>query len=270
MDRAALLHALKAGEIMPFHQPLVRLRDGRPIGTEALARWYRPPVAASPRPTGPDLFVPLAEREGLGRALTCAVATRALHDLATLRGGEPAWRLPVSVNVPLDTALWPGLAPALRGLCRAARLAPSRLHLELTETTPVEDVASLRRALLRLRAAGHPVAVDDMGPGLERDRLLRLPFSGIKLDRHLVADLPRGRAARARVERLVARAHAAGMWVTAEGLETARLWREAASLRVDNGQGHGIGPPMAPHVLPGWAAAWGVRPVRAGAAGARG
>lgn len=261
-DRAALLHALAEDEITLLHQPIVRLRDGRPIGTEALARWYRAPVGMEPWPTGPDLFVPLAEREGLGWALTCVVAARAAREVAALRGGPRPWRLPVSINLPLDAALRPGLASSLGALCRAARLPPARLRLELTETAPVEDLSGLRRALLRLWRAGHRVVVDDMGPEADRDRLLGLPFAGIKLDRHLVAELPRARAARARVERLVARAHAAGMRVTAEGIATARLWRAAAALGVDNGQGHGIGQPMPSGSLPAWSAAWGALPAR--------
>ncbi len=58
-----------------------------------------------------------------------------------------------------------------------------------------------------------------------RDVLLDLPFTGLKLDRHLVDATRHSRRARAEIERLVAMAHARGMLVTAEGVTDAALWQ---------------------------------------------
>lgn len=256
VDGAAIALGFARGEIVLAYQPIVRMADRRPVSAEGLARWHRPGAEAPPPPTGPGDFVPLAEREGLGRMLTRAVAARAAGDLAALARAPRPWRLPVAVNVPLEAALDPDLAAGLAAICRAARLPPARLRLELTETSPVHDLAVLRRAVLRLRRAGYALAVDDMGPRGDRDALLHLPFAAIKLDGHLVADLLHSRAARARVECLTRIAHAAGLRVTAEGIANAALWRAAAAHGADEAQGHAVGPPMRPEDLPAWAAAW--------------
>ena len=267
VSRDALVQGLAHGEIALAYQPIVRIADRRPVSAEGLARWHRVGADAVPPPTAPDDFVPMAEREGLGPALTWAVLSRAVADLGGLARAPRPWGLPVAVNVPLESALDADLGPSLAALCRAAHVAPGRLRLELTETTPVHDVALLRRAVTRLRRAGFALAVDDMGPGDGRDGLLDLPFAAIKLDGHLVADLPRSRAARARVERLTRTAHAAGLRVTAEGIANAALWQAAAAHGADEAQGHAVGPPVRPEDLPLWAASWVASPHRRGGPG---
>ncbi|WP_426956775.1 EAL domain-containing protein [Muricoccus radiodurans] len=253
-DAASLADGLTRGEIVLRYQPIVRLRDRQAIGAEALARWVRP--AGSP-PLSPDLFMPLVERTGLATAFARVVARRAADDLAAMRrAGGPAAGLNVSINLSLEVMLRADTASFLAALCRSLRLPPTCLRLELTETTPVRDLGALRSALLRLRAAGHAVVADDMALDDDREALLDLPFAGIKLDRHLINGMPHSRRCRAAVERLVARARARGMRVTAEGVSSPALWRAAARAGVDNAQGHAVGRPLPASALPAWISAW--------------
>lgn len=240
---------LKRGEITVRYQPVVRVADRRVVLLEGLARWQR----RDDTPLSPDAFVPLAERNGLGRALSIAVAQRAFMELAAAParvGASLALNLPLAVLVERDVLAW------LRELLVATRFPPSALVLELTETSPVLDRPALRRALERLRGAGFPVLVDDMEMNDNRGWLLSLPFSGIKLDRMLISDLPTRRRARAEVQRLVRLAHAAGMTVTAEGVSNARLWHAVAAAGVDHAQGYAIARPLPVLALPAWHSAW--------------
>ena len=133
---------------------------------------------------------------------------------------------------------------------------PRDLAIELTETTPVRDGGALRRALLRLRRAGHDVVIDDLGLQDERSWLLDLPFTGVKLDRSLVLALPNSARARRELGGIVRRARRGGLRVTAEGISSALLWRTAGSLGVDEMQGFAIGRPMLAEGLPAWASHW--------------
>jgi EAL domain-containing protein (putative c-di-GMP-specific phosphodiesterase class I) len=181
------------------------------------------------------------------------VAQRAFTELACTAnrvGARLALNLPLAVLVERDVLVW------LRELLAATRFPPSALVLEMTETSPVLDRSGLRRVLRRLRDAGFPVLVDDMGLENDRGWLLSLPFSGIKLDRMLVSAMPTRRRARAEVQRLVGMAHAARMSVTAEGISDARLWRAVAAAGVDNAQGYAIARPMPALALPAWHSAW--------------
>jgi EAL domain-containing protein (putative c-di-GMP-specific phosphodiesterase class I) len=254
-DPRDLAIGLQRGEITVRYQPVVRIADRRPVLLEGLARWQRP----HDPPLSPDAFVPLAERSGLGRALSMAVARRAFSELtsAELRiGASLSLNLPLAMLVERDVLVW------LRQLLATARYPMSALVLEMTETSPVLDRPGLRRALARLRSAGLAVLVDDMSLDDDRSWLLSLPFAGIKLDRHLITAMPTHRRARAEVERLVRMAHGAGMSVTAEGVSDARLWRAVAAAGVDNAQGYGIARPLPAVALPAWHSAWQTKAIR--------
>ncbi|WP_431284776.1 EAL domain-containing protein [Humitalea sp. 24SJ18S-53] len=247
-DADELLRGLHRGEIVLRYQPIVRLSDGRPLMLEALARWQRMTV-----PLPPDAFVPLAERSGLGRLLSIVVARRA----ATEMGGQTEGaRLPVSINLPLAVLLEQDIVAWLRHAMKGTGMAPADLILELTETTPVRDLSALRRALTRLRHAGHRVLLDDLSLDDGRLLLIGLPFDGVKIDRDFTEALPHSHRARAAVRRIVRLAHARGMTVTAEGVADARLWRTVAALGVDHAQGWAVARPLPAAALGAWIASW--------------
>ena len=158
--------------------------------------------------------------------------------------------LPLAVLLQDDTAAWLGLILAKAGLPAHA------LALELTETTPVEDRSLLRRALLRLRRAGHEVLLDDLCLDDPRESLLDLPFGGVKLDRSVTAAMRHSHRARNMVRRVVRQADSAGMRVVAEGISDLGLWRAAAAAGVSHAQGYAVGRPMPAEVLPVWSRNW--------------
>jgi EAL domain-containing protein (putative c-di-GMP-specific phosphodiesterase class I) len=228
----ALRAGLAQGEIHVRYQPVVRVQDRRPVMVEALARWEPPSGGVAP-----ELFVPLA----------------ALAELA------PLWsrlRLGVTINLPLALVLEPGLPRWLDRAFGWSVLAPRQVAIELTETTPVRDPATLQRALLRLRAAGYRVLLDDVTLQDDRDRLLALPFSGLKLDRSLVERLPQDGRARRAVRRLVTEAEARGQTVIAEGVSHPAHWAALRGLGVHFAQGFAVGLPLPAAALPRWAATW--------------
>lgn len=245
---AALREGLARGEIGVHYQPVVRLADRRPVMVEALARWHRPES-----PVSPETFVPLAERSGLGRSLTLSVAGTAAADIARL---WPRLRLGVSLNLPLAQLLQSDLQSWLHRALGHHGLGPRQVALELTETTPVLDLAQLHRTLLRLRRAGYRVLLDDVALGDGRGRLHSLPFSGLKLDRSLVERLPADAHGRQEVRRLVHAAIGRGQAVIAEGVSDRRIWGALRDLGVHYAQGFAVGRPQPATALPGWWAGW--------------
>ncbi|MCO6417047.1 EAL domain-containing protein [Siccirubricoccus sp. KC 17139] len=246
---AALEASLARGEIAVRFQPVVSLRDRRPILVEALARWHLPDA-----PVRPDAFVALAERAGLARKLSIAVASRAGAELARLAPGFPA--LGLSLNLPLALLLQPDLVAWLGRAMAGTGFGPGRLFLELTETTEVRDRRLLLRALQRLNAAGYRVLLDDLALGDGREGLLALPFAGFKLDRSLVERLPREAAVRHAVRRLIGLARRRGQMVIAEGVGELGHWSLLRGLGLDSAQGFGIGRPLPASALPTWLAGW--------------
>lgn len=243
-----LRSALARGDIALHYQPILRLPDGRPAMVEALLRW--PPAS----PSAPERIVALAEAEGLAEALALAVVARAAADMAPL--GRVGPRLALSVNLPLGVLLRPDLATLLRAALRGTGLPPAGLKIELTETAPVLDRGRLRRALLRLRGAGHAVLLDDLMLADPRRALLDLPFAGVKLDRSLIEALPRDGRARLDLWRLIAAAERRGQRVIAEGVGTREELGLLRAAGIGLVQGYLLGRPMPAEALHRWAGRW--------------
>ncbi|MFM2149954.1 MAG: hypothetical protein RLZZ187_2260 [Pseudomonadota bacterium] len=256
-DPAELAAGLARGEITVRFQPVVRLADRRPVLVEALARWERPHSAHPPAD-----FVGVAEEAGLAMPLTLAVVARALCDLRAALGARQKLRL--AFNVPLAALLHQDLPLRLGPIVAASGFQPEDLLLELTESSIVRDTALLHRALSRLQRCGFHVVLDDLGMDDQRSELLELPFAGVKLDRNLIAALPRTRRARMQVERIADAARQHGRAVIAEGISDQHLWRSAAAAGCDLAQGFGVSRPLLPSALQAWMASWAASALRRG------
>ncbi|MDE2007046.1 MAG: EAL domain-containing protein [Rhodospirillales bacterium] len=248
---AALCHA----RIEARFQPIVRIADRAPVALEALARIDDPVhgVIAAER------FVPQIERAGRADDLTDQVVASIFADLAR---GLPAMEgLRVGINLPLDLLLRPDTLARLEAAREAAGIAAALIVIELTENQQVEDAAALGRALEAYRRAGFGAAIDDVGPAMRWvDRLLDLPFTGLKLDGAIVALAGEEPAIGDFAAGIVAAARRRDMRVTAEGVEDAPAWRQAVALGADQAQGFLIGPVLRAEALAPWRARWGATP----------
>ncbi len=229
-------------------QPIVRLSDGVPVALEALARLRDPDRGMVPA----SIFVPELETAGLGHALAGLVVARALAELPDLLlESEALW---LSVNLPLDVFLSPDAAERLDRQRRAAGVPAALLVIELTESQPVADVAGLAAAMLRWRAAGYRVALDDVGPQTPLLEALLPLFDTVKLDMSIVRDA--GKSAARFIGGLVAGTRARGQIVVGEGVEDWTVWGRMRGLGVDLAQGFLLSEPIEAGSLLPWLAAW--------------
>lgn len=243
-NSSRLQAGLQGNSLLLRYQPIINVRSHRLAMVEALARWRSEPVALTP-----VNFIPAMEQMGLSRPLAAAVTRIAAWDLSRLPGRLP---IPVSVNLPApeldkrDVVAWLGQQ------LRRSRFPRRRLMIELTETAPVRDISRMARTLRRLKAAGHGVLMDDYVLDDPRQRLLRLDFAGIKLDRSLVQSLPKSARARNQVHAMARR----GLVMTAEGVSSPDLFRTLRFLGVARAQGFLMGRPLPVAALPAWNDRW--------------
>jgi EAL domain-containing protein (putative c-di-GMP-specific phosphodiesterase class I) len=227
---AELARAIDAGEIVPWYQPIVDLDNGDVIGLEALARWERPSGDVG----GPAAFVPLAERSDLIIKLDHAVMARALTDLAGWRGQYPALR--VSVNLSgrhLDRDSW---VETMRQAVGLANVPPSAVDLELTETARPSDLAASEVMMVRIRALGFRIWLDDFGSGwFQLQDATRLPLDGLKIDRSLTDSL--GSVNDSAIRALIQEATDLELKTTIEGVMSANQAALAHTLGCEYGQG---------------------------------
>jgi PAS domain S-box-containing protein/diguanylate cyclase (GGDEF)-like protein len=229
-----LRSALAAGAITLHYQPLVELPSGRVMGVEALARWDDPELGVVP----PDRFVAVAERSGLIFDLGRQVLDRACREASRWRAVRDGADLLVSVNVsPLQLADADFVGDVARAL-QTSGMPPENLCLEITETAAIDDIEVTRSRLGDLRALGVTLALDDFGTGYSSITMLRhLPVDLVKMDRSFVAHLTSDAQDAVLARLVVDAAHAMGMQVCAEGVETVEQARQLSALGCDRAQG---------------------------------
>jgi EAL domain-containing protein (putative c-di-GMP-specific phosphodiesterase class I) len=246
-----LREALTGAMIENRYQPIVSLADGKPFALEALARLNHPVYGTLP----PESFVPEMEAAGLASELTEIVSSQAFADMTGPFLSQLGLR--VTVNFPLNVLLTRASLDRLEAQRVEAGIPADRIVVELTESRPADDVPTLRAALDWLRSRGYKVAIDDVGPAVPRlTPLLDLPFTGIKLDMGMVQQVETNEDVRTFLARSIDRAHARGMAVVAEGVETIELWRAMKALGVDAVQGFLVARPLPPAAVPIWLTAW--------------
>jgi diguanylate cyclase (GGDEF)-like protein len=211
-----LRRALENDEICLHYQPKYSPHTRRPMGAEAVLRWFHPSRGEIP----PLAFIPIAEESGLIADLGRWVADTVCEQVSswTYFGISPG---PIAINV---SGLEFGLGNPVDTLTRATRKAgipASALEIEITESVLMSDIRSVMTHLHSLRDAGFSIAVDDFGTGYSSLRYLqRFPVDVLKIDSSFVHDVERDKDSRAICAAIIAMARSLGLRVVGEGVET--------------------------------------------------
>jgi EAL domain-containing protein (putative c-di-GMP-specific phosphodiesterase class I) len=240
-----LKQALVERRFVLHYQPIVSARDRSVASVEALLRW-KDPVVDTEELAG---LVWLVERSPVIFRLQDWALREACQAAATWRG-TPLARLRVNVNVSAQVLPRSRLAGRLRRQLRAARLAPSAITLEITETSRMDDFQTVGDQLDRLVAMGVELWLDDFGTGHSSlEWLSRLPVHGVKLAQTFACRLDEERC-RTIVTRVVEMAHDLGLRVVAEGVETDAQRQFLSGVGCDFLQGFLLCPPLPAADLP--------------------
>lgn len=194
--------------------PAEQRENGDPtvIGYEALLRWHHPLRGE----VSPAEFIPLAEESGLILGIGEWVMRTACREAAT-------WptRHRVAINISAVQITHGDLPRLVERVLDETLLDPSRLELEITESSIIDDRELCLEAFTRIRALGVTIAIDDFGTGYSSLATLRaFPFHRIKLDRSFMRDLAASPEARAILRAVLALGRSLDISVLAEGVET--------------------------------------------------
>lgn len=229
--------AADRGELTMHYQPIVAMTSGIVTGMEALLRWQHPVYGLVP----PDEFIPLAEEAGQIVGLGRWGVTQLCETLRQWGPEAPA----IAINFSATQFNDPSLVSAIAAEIARTRIDPRKLRLEITEQIMIEDMVRTVATLNQLRELGVSVSIDDFGSGYSSLRYLReLPVSGVKLDRSFMRGLETDPGAQAMLTGIVSLAHAIGLSVTAEGIETAGQLALIRAIGCDEGQGFYLAMPM--------------------------
>ena len=208
--------AIASEQFVLHYQPQLHALDGTPAGCEALIRWNHPKRGLVP----PAQFIAAAEQCGLIADLGEWSLRAACRQIAAWKTAGVPFRS-VAVNVSALEFRGHRLPDTLARAMSEYGVAPGELELEITESVLMTDTEGTRRIVERLREMGLPLAVDDFGTGHSSLAYLKqLRPSKLKIDRAFVRDIEDDPDDRVIVQAIIGLAHALGISVVAEGVET--------------------------------------------------
>ena len=231
--RTDLAWALERGELELHYQPVVDVTDGGVAGFEALLRWRHPQRGL----LAPGEFIGLAEESGLIVPIGAWVLRQACEQARAWQESDVP--LSMAVNVSARQLQHPNLVGMVGDALAASGLDPSALVLEITESATVADTEATITRLRHLKDLGVGLAIDDFGTGYSSlSYLRRFPVDLLKIDRSFVAGMVHSPEDAAIVSHVIGLAHAFGLKVVAEGVETVHQLEELTRLGCDLAQGY--------------------------------
>jgi diguanylate cyclase (GGDEF)-like protein/PAS domain S-box-containing protein len=220
--RSELYGASERGELRMYYQPLADIATGGIYGFEGLMRWQHPVRGL----VMPDDFIPAAEETGLiveiGR-WGLVEGCRKAAEFARAAGKS----IMMSLNVSSQQLLHPDFLNHLQEALDLSCIDARALQLEVTESVFLAGGAVIGAVFARIRALGIQIAFDDFGTGYSSlSYLERFQIDTLKIDRSFVARIDDASSKSEILRMIISLAHALGVDIVAEGVET-RAQRDA-------------------------------------------
>ena len=227
--------ALAEDLLLVEYQPIIDVASGETIEAEALLR-IRDGESGQ---FSPAHFLEVAQETGLMPAMDERVRAAALGELARWRATPSCLNIErLAVNLTARELANPEFAPALARSIEAAGLKGSDLSIEVTEHVLMQTSHSAVASLGELRGLGLRIGLDDFGTGFSALSYLQsFPLDFIKIDRSFVEGIAVDRRSSSIIRAMIDLAHALGLYVVAEGVETAEQLATLRDFACDRAQG---------------------------------
>jgi diguanylate cyclase (GGDEF)-like protein/PAS domain S-box-containing protein len=230
-----LRHALSDNQLWVAYQPIVELSTGEITKAEALVRWQHPTRGL----VSPAEFIPLAEDSGLISEIGSWVFHQVADQVANWRINHHAL-FQISINK--SPAQFHDNADKMADWFEHLNnlgLPGGCIAVEITEGLLLDDSRIVADKLLAFKDAGMQTSLDDFGTGYSSlSYLKKFHIDFLKIDRAFVSNLAPSSTDMGLCEAIIAMAHALGMTVIAEGVETAEQRDLLIKVGCDFGQGY--------------------------------
>jgi diguanylate cyclase (GGDEF)-like protein len=250
-----LRHAIDHEELMLYYQPKIYFPSRRIGGVEALIRWNHSQHGF----ISPDEFIRLSEGTGLIKPVTSWVLKTAISQCASLN--KRGINLNMAVNLSARVLPDHQLPDAVASLLDEFSVHPRQITFEITESAIMTDQERTLDVITSLGSTGAQLCVDDFGTGYSSLAYLqRLPVDEIKIDKSFVQKMDTNEGDAMIVRSIIDLAHNLRFKVTAEGVETQKVWEMLNARGCDLSQGFLHGKAMPLEELIAWSetSPWGL------------
>lgn len=208
--------ALANNQFQLYYQVQVNSEE-KLIGAEALLRWHHPDRGF----ISPAEFIPLAEETGLIVPIGLWVLETACAQIKQWEASEDTRHLTLAVNVSAKQFQQANFVETLSAMIKRHQIDPTRLKIELTESTILDNVDATTEKMHQLKKLGIAFSMDDFGTGYSSLAYLqRLPLNQLKIDQSFVRDLSHDENDATIVRAIISLGINLGLNVIAEGVET--------------------------------------------------
>lgn len=232
-------NAISQGQFKMFLQPLVGA-DGRARGAEALVRWMHPAQGL----IMPVNFISVVEKTGLIIKLDeymWECAARKLREWKDCGHSD----LTISVNISAKDFYYSDLYKVFTELVEKYDISPENLKLEITETVLMTDLEMHMKTLTSLQDRGFQIEIDDFGSGYSSLNMLKdIKADILKIDMLFLRETGNKDRSRVILNSVISMAKNLGMFVIAEGVETAEQRDFLAEMGCDLFQGYFFSKPI--------------------------
>ncbi len=230
-----LVHAVNHDQIQCWLQPIFCAKTNAVVGVEALARWHE----AEHGWVAPAVFIPMAESLGVIDRLGQSVWQQALNALTKL----PA-QLNLSVNLSKRQLFSNTIVQQLLNDVANAKIEPSRVMLEITESIALSEILYARERIAQLDSHGFGISIDDFGVGYSSlSQLHEIPANELKLDISFVKRIHE-KTGFSMATGVISIAKSLKLSCIAEGVEDKRTADLLTSMGVEKLQGFHYAKPM--------------------------
>ena len=174
-----LAGAIAGGQIIPYLQPQYAA-NGRLEGGEVLVRWNHPTEGL----LSPFKFIPIFEKNGLIATIDAFIWEEACKILANwAKKTDGHEKLNLSINISPKDFYFLDIYKVITGLVEKYNVSPHHLHLEITESSVMNNANEHIKAINNLREYGFTVEMDDFGSGYSSLNMLKdMPVDILKID----------------------------------------------------------------------------------------
>jgi EAL domain-containing protein (putative c-di-GMP-specific phosphodiesterase class I) len=237
--RVDLGAAIANGEMRIAFQPVIRLKDRKLLGYEALIRWQHPTRGL----LQPCDFIPLAEAGEHIYAIDRFMIKEALAQLVEWQGESFDQTMQMSVNISSRELSRAAFFDELVALVVTSGSSADRLRIEITEGASIERSGEVRAMIAAIRELGVSVDIDDFGTGYASLQALQhVKVDALKIDASFISTI--GSIETVLLDAVVALAHNLGTVAIAEGIETQEQLEYLTAVHCDRGQGFLFSPPL--------------------------
>jgi EAL domain-containing protein (putative c-di-GMP-specific phosphodiesterase class I)/CheY-like chemotaxis protein len=239
LSAGEIADGLRSGQFEAFFQPKIDMVTGKVKGAEANARWRHPARGL----VMPSSFISVLEASRLIDSLTETVLKSGAANCRRWR--EAGCQMSVSVNLSLVMLSDTGLADRMRAIVETEGLEAQHVIFEVTESAAAGNLGKALENLSRLRMKGFGLSIDDYGTGYSSmERLARVPFTELKIDKSFVQNAAGDASSRAMLESSLEMAQKLRITAVAEGVESQAQWDMLRGLGCPLAQGYLIAKPM--------------------------